>query len=669
MEQEIDKQKVSEVFKILKQNNGLATVADIVVPTGFSNYEVEDVLEVLIEDYPCHFEVSEHGQVIYCFDIKTKRKETVSLQDLLFKVIVIPCALLFRLWILVMMFTYMLIMAPISFLFFITGGYFILIAFSYLIGGELLRQGLSKTEKRPCKKTVFQVIWSFVAGDPPLSDALANEKKLLNYIIHYGQMLTIADVVKITGWSYKQAEDRIALIMSKYHGKVRVDEDGVLIFDFEELNLFNNDEKKIDKPFIWDNPPVDKTVGSNYKSENSFILSTNSLLMLVSGFIILMPDTAFPYLHNIPDYRFWIGIFPFTYSVIFYCIALFQRLWFLLLAYYDKKAFAFKKHLKYVFASLNHFPFENNELFNHSHLKSNFADAVKTYLNGELETNENAELVYRFPILFQDVKNSASVRVTKQINKMLQKYETELDLSNLGLTSIPETVFNYPQIKKLDVSGNFLSEIPEIISQLKELEILVANDNILEYLPESLPALNQLKELHLSENRFSHIPEAVCNCSNLILLKMSNNRIMSVSPSVSKMNELICLHVENNSIIDIGEELTHLPHLELLYAEYNPIEKVAGTRSPKLRKMILEKHRLTEDEFKRVDYGNNTDWNKRTKYDKPNPITYNDMFDQLSNSKTGNAFWNTASTIGAILGILLPIAFFAILIYAVFIKD
>ena len=52
---------------------------------------------------------------------------------------------------------------------------------------------------------------------------------------------------------------------------------------------------------------------------------------------------------------------------------------------------------------------------------------------------------------------------------------TELDLSNLGLTSLPATIGRLsPRLKKLDISGNRIAQLPASMDQLKLEQFIFA---------------------------------------------------------------------------------------------------------------------------------------------------------------------------------------------------
>ena len=57
------------------------------------------------------------------------------------------------------------------------------------------------------------------------------------------------------------------------------------------------------------------------------------------------------------------------------------------------------------------------------------------------------------------------------------KQVTKLNLSNLGLTEIPENVFLYTNLTKLTLSGNQIRNIPKDILKLRKLKTIDLSKN------------------------------------------------------------------------------------------------------------------------------------------------------------------------------------------------
>jgi Leucine-rich repeat (LRR) protein len=72
----------------------------------------------------------------------------------------------------------------------------------------------------------------------------------------------------------------------------------------------------------------------------------------------------------------------------------------------------------------------------------------------------------------------------RRIEQAARNLETSLDLSHLGLTVLPESVFLIRQLLSLNLSGNLLNQLPESIGRLTQLQSLNVSHNQLMTLPD-----------------------------------------------------------------------------------------------------------------------------------------------------------------------------------------
>jgi hypothetical protein len=98
----------------------------------------------------------------------------------------------------------------------------------------------------------------------------------------------------------------------------------------------------------------------------------------------------------------------------------------------------------------------------------------------------------------------------------------KLDLSNLGLSVLPEWLGGLSQLTALSLSGNGLSVLPEWLGGLSQLTGLDLSFNKLSVLPEWLGGLSQLTWLDLSGNELSVLPESLADL-NLRALHLKGN--------------------------------------------------------------------------------------------------------------------------------------------------
>jgi Leucine-rich repeat (LRR) protein len=99
-----------------------------------------------------------------------------------------------------------------------------------------------------------------------------------------------------------------------------------------------------------------------------------------------------------------------------------------------------------------------------------------------------------------------------------------LDMSNQGLSKVPESVFNRTDIAELNLSHNVLTDaLQSQVGQLKNLKILNLSYNKFTGVPAEVGQLKNLEVLNLSNNELTGLPNELGNLSNLKLLDISGN--------------------------------------------------------------------------------------------------------------------------------------------------
>jgi GTPase SAR1 family protein len=102
---------------------------------------------------------------------------------------------------------------------------------------------------------------------------------------------------------------------------------------------------------------------------------------------------------------------------------------------------------------------------------------------------------------------------------------TELDLSELALTALPEQLGQLGNLQTLYLADNQLTALPEQLGQLGNLQILYLADNQLPALPEQLGQLGNLQILYLNNNQLTALPEQLGQLGNLQILYLNNNQL------------------------------------------------------------------------------------------------------------------------------------------------
>ncbi|TMC24743.1 MAG: leucine-rich repeat domain-containing protein, partial [Chloroflexi bacterium] len=78
-----------------------------------------------------------------------------------------------------------------------------------------------------------------------------------------------------------------------------------------------------------------------------------------------------------------------------------------------------------------------------------------------------------------------------------------LSVRYCGLTSLPESLGQLTNLRRLDLTGNQLTSLPEWLGNLVQLRRLYLDENQLTSLPESLGNLLHLEEVHVDKNQLT----------------------------------------------------------------------------------------------------------------------------------------------------------------------
>ncbi|MEM8720468.1 MAG: COR domain-containing protein [Cyanobacteria bacterium P01_G01_bin.39] len=172
-------------------------------------------------------------------------------------------------------------------------------------------------------------------------------------------------------------------------------------------------------------------------------------------------------------------------------------------------------------------------------------------------------------------KDAAYRQAEAKIAAALKEGATELDLSGMELTEIPEAIANLTQLQRLDLSFNQIREIPEAITNLSQLQILNLSLNHITEIPEEIANLTQLQRLDLDHNQIQEIPEVIDNLSQLQLFSLSGNQIQEIPKAITNLTQLQQLNLSGNRIKEIPKAITNLTQLQQLNLYNNQITEIS----------------------------------------------------------------------------------------------
>ena len=114
---------------------------------------------------------------------------------------------------------------------------------------------------------------------------------------------------------------------------------------------------------------------------------------------------------------------------------------------------------------------------------------------------------------------------------------TSLDLNNLGLSYLPESLGNLNNLTRLNLKGNQLSTIPDTLGNLSNLENLTLSHNQLSTIPDTLGNLSNLEDFNFDNNQLSTIPDTIGNLSSLKGLYLRGNQLSTLPKSIQNLKD------------------------------------------------------------------------------------------------------------------------------------
>lgn len=146
-----------------------------------------------------------------------------------------------------------------------------------------------------------------------------------------------------------------------------------------------------------------------------------------------------------------------------------------------------------------------------------------------------------------------------------------LDLSGMGLTSIPPDLTELIKLEELNISNNQLAEIPPELAQLSNLQRLDLSKNRLTAVPPELARLSKLTIFDLSSNQLTIVPPELGKLSNLFIFNLSKNQLISVPPELGQLSKLFRFDLSENRLISVPSEISQMSKLSRLDLSTNKL--------------------------------------------------------------------------------------------------
>ncbi|MEZ4712244.1 MAG: COR domain-containing protein [Caldilineaceae bacterium] len=151
---------------------------------------------------------------------------------------------------------------------------------------------------------------------------------------------------------------------------------------------------------------------------------------------------------------------------------------------------------------------------------------------------------------------------------------TQLDLRSNQLGSVPEAITQLTNLQLLYLSDNQLSNLPEVITQLTNLQLLSLSNNQLSNLPEVITQLTNLKRLFLSSNQLKSLPNAISQLTNLAQLDISDNQLKRLPEAITQLINLTQLDLSDNQLNSLPNAIAQLTELKILYVNRNQLSSL-----------------------------------------------------------------------------------------------
>ena len=192
-------------------------------------------------------------------------------------------------------------------------------------------------------------------------------------------------------------------------------------------------------------------------------------------------------------------------------------------------------------------------------------------------------------------RRSREQEALERIEEAARTGATELGLSDLGLTTLPDSLAQLQSLQTLYVHNNQLTALPDSLAQLRNLQVLTAYGNQLKELPGSLAQLQNLQELSVQSNKLTTLPDSLAQLENLRVLYIFNNEFAALPDSVTQLQNLQSLDVHNNHLTALPDSVAQLKNLKTLSVSDNHLATLPDSlgQLENLRQLWVHTNQLT----------------------------------------------------------------------------
>lgn len=162
----------------------------------------------------------------------------------------------------------------------------------------------------------------------------------------------------------------------------------------------------------------------------------------------------------------------------------------------------------------------------------------------------------------------------KRIGDCIRRRGTVLDLSRLGLRSLPPRISQLPGLTELKLAGNRFASLPPGLDRFPLLALLDLSGNPLDSLPPEIGLLAGLTRLDVTGTPLRSLPGEIGRLTSLTRLYLDHNRLDSLPPEIGWLAGLARLHLSHNQLAGLPAGLAGLAALTRLDLSHNRLATV-----------------------------------------------------------------------------------------------
>jgi hypothetical protein len=282
------------------------------------------------------------------------------------------------------------------------------------------------------QKSFVASIYDFIFGPPRVQlDPLANNQEVATFLREQKGLITTSEIQALAGWRREEAENFMTECLAYFDGDAYVSDNGTLYGDFAQLIRSRNREGEQPVVWYWDEYEPEYELTGNSKGRNAIIIGMNTFNLIASMWLVFGGFLG-PMGLNFGWLGFTLlGLFPLVYSSVFFLIPLLRWLRQRPLRREQHKINIRKRLMRIVFQTydqgkdhVHEIPLSvltkvaNEQRTTEEELDAVTIDTVMkdtlADLGGEAFVDENAEVVYRFERIAQELNDIDDLRSQKK---------------------------------------------------------------------------------------------------------------------------------------------------------------------------------------------------------------------------------------------------------------